>query len=57
MVLKVDPSFAKLGWEVTGTHLNKRLRPDLIELACWHGDRKCLDVAREKFTKWLDSEE
>ncbi|XP_014676853.1 PREDICTED: glutamyl aminopeptidase-like [Priapulus caudatus] len=56
IVAKVDPSFQKLGWDVVGTHLEKRLRPDLIELACWHGDAECIRVATDLFTSWLEAE-
>ncbi|KAL8604516.1 hypothetical protein ACOMHN_015800 [Nucella lapillus] len=50
----VSPALGRLGWEDTGTHLNKRLRGLLIDLACRHGDPACLGNATAKFRDWLD---
>jgi len=36
------------------SYSTKRLRPYLIDLACIHGDSKCLAQSKDEFTQWLD---
>ncbi|XP_013411098.1 glutamyl aminopeptidase [Lingula anatina] len=47
----------QLGWENSGSHLDRYLRNTVINLACGHGDADCLGNATEKFRGWLDTDE
>ncbi|KAL8604511.1 hypothetical protein ACOMHN_015795 [Nucella lapillus] len=49
-----SPALERLGWEDTGTHMQKQLRSMLIDFACHHGDSDCLSTATAKFRDWLD---
>ncbi|XP_067672727.1 glutamyl aminopeptidase-like [Haliotis asinina] len=55
VLAKVKPALDRLGWEDTGSHLDKLMRRNLIELACGHGDVECLGNATAKFRNWLDN--
>ncbi|ESO85815.1 hypothetical protein LOTGIDRAFT_130453 [Lottia gigantea] len=50
---KVKPALIEIGWDDTGSHLEKLLRVELISLACYHGDEDCLNFAGTKFREWL----
>ncbi|CAM1298657.1 ENPEP (predicted) [Pycnogonum litorale] len=50
------PLFAKLGWEDTGSHLDRRLRSLIVKLSCKSGNKDCLEEASRKFMKWRNGE-
>ncbi|XP_071478894.1 glutamyl aminopeptidase-like [Diadema antillarum] len=46
--------FEDLGWTDTGSHLDRFLRSDIIDLACKHGNRECIDQAVSLFNDYLN---
>ncbi|KAK3612374.1 hypothetical protein CHS0354_031967 [Potamilus streckersoni] len=51
---KASPILAKIGnWSDTGSHLQKLLRSQIIELACGNGNDECLDTANAYFQAWI----
>ncbi|XP_066980516.1 glutamyl aminopeptidase-like [Macrobrachium rosenbergii] len=43
----------RLGWNDTGSHLERRNRLDLMALACSNGYEPCLDGAYERLVQWV----
>jgi len=55
-LLKVlHPHIQRLGWEDTGSHLERRLRPLLIGLASHIGSTACLEGAKQRLQQWLQT--
>ncbi|KAH3863357.1 glutamyl aminopeptidase-like [Dreissena polymorpha] len=52
-VAKVTGAFNRLGWDDTGSHLDKLLRSTVISLACGNGHEDCMRTAKQKFQDWL----
>ncbi|XP_072899156.1 glutamyl aminopeptidase [Hemitrygon akajei] len=50
---QVKPIASMLGWTDTGTHLERLLRSEVLDLACRMGDTEALRNARNLFTEWL----
>ncbi|KAF2350322.1 Peptidase M1 membrane alanine aminopeptidase N-terminal, partial [Trinorchestia longiramus] len=51
----VEPHVQTLGWEDNGGHLERRLRPVLLALACKSGSSSCLATAEERLKIWLQN--
>nr|XP_054773505.1 glutamyl aminopeptidase-like [Lytechinus pictus] len=49
-----DAKYTELGWRDDGTHLEKYLRSNIIDLACRHGNTVCLDEAVRIFYEYLN---
>ncbi|XP_053559514.1 glutamyl aminopeptidase [Bombina bombina] len=49
---KVKPISDKLGWEDTGTDIEKLLRTVVLQISCRMGDQEALGNATEKFQQW-----
>ncbi|XP_068219694.1 glutamyl aminopeptidase-like [Palaemon carinicauda] len=47
----------RLGWNDTGSHLERRNRLDLMALACNNGYEPCLEGAYERLVKWIKDPE
>ncbi|XP_050391475.2 glutamyl aminopeptidase [Patella vulgata] len=55
VLARVKPALNRIGYTDTGSHLQKTLRVQLIDLACYHGDEDCLNFAASQFRNWLDN--
>ncbi|XP_063847044.1 glutamyl aminopeptidase-like [Scylla paramamosain] len=53
MVSLVKGHVEKLGWEDTGSHLDRRKRLWLMFLACSNGYEPCMQGARERLLAWV----
>ncbi|KAG0694651.1 Glutamyl aminopeptidase [Chionoecetes opilio] len=54
MVSLVEGHVEKLGWEDTGSHLDRRKRLWLMFLACYNGYEPCMRGARERLVAWVN---
>ncbi|KAM6428983.1 glutamyl aminopeptidase [Rhynochetos jubatus] len=49
----VKPIVDQLHWNDSGSHLQRLLRPSVLDFACSMGDRESLDNASQLFEQWL----
>ncbi|XP_064627887.1 glutamyl aminopeptidase-like [Lineus longissimus] len=54
VVNMVQPAMTRLGWNNTGTHLEKLSRTDIISLSCAHDEPSCLANAESKLQGWME---
>lgn len=54
---RVKPIADSLGWEDTGSHIEKLLRASVLGFACKMGDRDALSNASQLFDSWLKGSE
>lgn len=52
-VKKVLPVFDEIGWNDTGSHVQKLMRSTIISFACGNGHQVCIKTAEQKFRDWL----
>ncbi|XP_028402409.1 glutamyl aminopeptidase-like, partial [Dendronephthya gigantea] len=52
----LKPSFTRLGFSDTGTHLEKYLRVDAVYAACGAKNEECLEKTKELFDNWIKNE-
>jgi len=51
----VNEPFEELGWEDAGSHLNKSLRVNIVQLGCMSGSDPCLNGAASMFLDWVNN--
>lgn len=54
---QVKPIADSLGWQDTGSHIEKLLRASVLQFACKMGDREALNNASQLFEGWLKRNE
>ncbi|XP_072112058.1 glutamyl aminopeptidase [Mobula birostris] len=50
---QVKPVASMLGWDDSNSHLERLLRSDVLDLACYAGDTEALSNASKLFREWL----
>ncbi|XP_022079859.1 glutamyl aminopeptidase-like isoform X2 [Acanthaster planci] len=53
---QAKPMLDKLTWNDQGTHMEKKLRSDIIYMSCGFGDSDCLEQAVLRFTNYLNGQ-